>query len=420
MPFVLQPARPTRWGFVVNPIAGNRYGPQIANELKARYENIEPHQHSPAIHLTAASPQVRSYRIKEWIHHALKSKAPDEPVGVLAFGGDGTINDTLLGILFYLFPEVKTVEDLYKTVWNESDNLNDLLQSAGIYLGTVGLGSACDIARLYGAPLSRRTYFVGPRRPSVDEALNYLENFSLSHLNMGMIRSFDENNLDTHHLFTHSFSAGITASEVFDQSSHLTGRFALQFRKILGAWRALQVMSHLMNRYKEPLIADVHYPSSRNEDGIKQNLPMLEVVAHNLVSMAQVVAFPGTPQPGVGVKLLPDTKIRTVVETVLELFWRGLFDLSRLTPHSNLASLNNIPMLDSEGFMKLQDALHPGQAVSFALHDGIGISKSVPAQVDGDSIGRVSRFEIKALNPYPNFLTNSASVMSRLSQGLDF
>lgn len=394
--------RPIHWQLMVNPKSGQFKGPYLATDVVQNWQTQHPD--TPIwLHLTYPQKGNRHERITKAIADA-KNAADQGPTGVIAFGGDGTVNDVLIGILNYIFP--KEGEFLH-LVQNDIDAVTQRMLAASIYLGTQGLGSACDIAHIHGAS------DLEPKN-----ILHYMTSFQTSHLNLGLARWSALNDTNPHErIFSHSANAGQLIAPLFQQTEGQLGKSAMFTRAFLGLIKGFQMQMARAIGWHETTTADMTFP-----DGRIQNIPTLEALSHAIPLAGKVGGFPGTPQPGIGLKILPDNDFMTPWRIAQEALFKGFRAMrghpAALLPTSRLTSMDALTLPDSQEFMRLQEGLNVGEAVSMRFYDSARQMVELPLQIDGDFAGIASELSIQALPPYPHFMTLPGSLMSRLMLGL--
>lgn len=362
----------TDWVLVTNPKAGQFQAAALSEQLVAHPDSsglrIECYQTHPD----------RVQRIKE-ISDYISSKKPssEKPLGVVALGGDGTINDVVKAVMYHLIPNP------HELLSRNSESLTDQMLASGIRIGAVQMGGANDIGSLYGTP-----------KHDVEAVAAYLTESRLMAMNLGLAHLVDA---DTLEIFSHNLAAGKMIAPIYEKTLNERGRWARLHRQLLGLWNFL-VRSPVKVKW-------------RSADGQDHERVVREVISHATIRADGMNGFPGTPQPGLGIKLFPKG-IWAGVRIFQELLSRGRASLkgdpSKVLPNQKLASLDS----------NLQPSLDVGEGMEFSFYDRSDQPLTVPVQANGDFVGRTQRMRLHALPPFPSFMGMPDCLMDRLSQYL--
>jgi hypothetical protein len=309
---------------------------------------------------------------------ASKRPSLQDPLGVLAFGGDRTGNDAIEGVVNYLFPDRRELLSLHPQA------IVDRMLASGIQIGFVRLGGANDNGANYGAP-----------GKDVKEIMNYMDDCHVTSLNMGLAFLGDD---PDPLLFCHSLSAGETIATAYEKTASGRGMGALYKR---GAY----ILYHVFMTQRTFSAAWRYSRGSTGEGEIH------EAVIHPSVRAAAVMGLPGTPWTGLGTKIFAATGYTKKVGFLNEAFSRGRSSLkgdpTSLTPEERLASLDasyQIPMEVGEEMelsfsRKVKEELRPFEAA---------------VAINGDFVRRVTHLRVRALPPWPRAMVRSGSLMSNL------
>ncbi len=370
---LITPIRPgTNWIAVVNPKAGGFEAPKLYAQVKdqvgqgmIRYE-------------TNPDPEARIQEMSRLIANQRPSLS--KPLGILAMGGDRTINDCLSAVLDHIFG------DLSELTERSADRVVDQMLESGIQIGAVCLGGANDIGTNYGAPRNR-----------VEDVMAYLDDARLVCLNMGMAFLAGDPNP---HLFCHSMSCGPTLASSFEQTKDERGKAAELHRARIG-------MANILKH--RPVVA-----RWRDGEGISHERPVLEVLSHASVRVAEYNGFPGTPQPGgLGIIVFPGESRWNTLKLFVEVISRGVSSRRgnprRLLPSERLTTFTD---------PSLQIALPVGGERTFFFHDSQGDVVEVPVGGNGDHIRRSPSVTFRALPPFPNFMVRDGSLMANIYRSM--
>lgn len=352
--------RPTRWLSIANPVAG--FSPSRAQDLLRRLQFLGYEIHTLD---TVPDPGTRTDLIQKKLHDLRPS--PDNPLGVLALGGDGTLTDVVSGVMVYLFGSLSEL-------WEMSvDAIAGRMQASSIYLGVFGLGTANDVANLIGAPGAK-----------INEAIRYLDQAPYGHLNLGIYHLGDSSQSA---LFPHVLSAGRLSAELFTRTTHERGVKA--YLKRLG------VAPALMLRGRRPTGVTGQIRDEAFTDQIE------EVMLHPIPRAGGAFSFPGTPTRGVGVKILAFRgywqKERLILDSVL----RALS--SRWGRPGSIGSDERLAGLDGA----YQQQLLPGDRLNLEF------AAPVPVQSGGDFIASATLLSTRVLPPFPNVLMMGGSILAQ-------
>ncbi len=291
-------------------------------------------------------------------------------------GGDRTLNDTLLAILRHVFPNPK---DLFE---RPADRVVDQMLESGIQLGTARLGGANDIGANYGAPGNKTA-----------DIMSYLDDARLLCLNLGAAFTYGD---PTPHFFCHSVSAGPTLAASFEETQDERGMAAKWHRVRIG-------MANILK----------HRPTHvrwRDGEGVTHRRPVLEILAHAAVRVAQYNGLPGTPQPGgLGVIVFPGESRWKTMKLFREVMARG-FSSQKGNPQGLLPSDRLQTFTDPS----LQIALAVGDERTFSFCDENNAPKEEPIGPNGDHLRRSSSLTVRACPPFPNFMGMKGSLMANL------
>lgn len=358
-----------QWIGVSNDLAGRFEAQRVADELEERLGS------AITIYQTVPDPRQRVADLEALI----KDKAPSSsrPLGILVLGGDGTINDSLTAIIRHLFIDTRYL------LGRPPDRLVDQMLESGIRLGAVRLGGANDIGTLYGVA-----------EGNVDDILDYLTEARLMALNMGL--ALIDN--DRIKLFSQTVAAGTTIASVFEKTRDERGHRAKRHQQILGARNIL---------FPKPF--KIRW---RDADGTAREEMALEIVSHASLRGAETNAFPGTPQPGLGIKVFPSVGLWKRIRLVAELYASARAiskgDLGRLLPDQSMRRLD----------ASFQLSLEPGGEIGFSFYTADDQASKVPSQGNGDFVGLTHSLRVHALPPFPSFMGRDDSPMANLQNRL--
>ncbi len=364
----------TNWIGAVNPMAGRFRAPQIAEAVQGQVGR------GMALYTTSPDPVRRVRDIRALISE--KSPSLRRPMGLLAFGGDRTLNDSLASIVFH------TLKNPMELVLRPGDRVVDQMIESGIQFGPIPLGGANDIGLNYGAPSE-----------DVSAIMDYMDNASVTCLNMGLLVFHDaEKEIPDPQIFCHSVSAGETISPVYEKTTERRGIWAKRYRELL-------FFRHIISQKS----FHAHWKYS---DGTEGEAPILETILHASIRGDELNGFTGTPQPGLGVKLMPAKGFWNTMRIFREVLAAGMAsrksDPSRLLPDSQLASLAP----------EMQHPLQVGESVRIRFRDKDGKPYRTCIQANGDYVARSSDIEIFAVPPFPHFLVREGSLMANLHNHL--
>jgi len=355
-----------KWIFVVNGSAGAFKSKSLAQEVRRLAEQRDPNLRI-LIYETHAESQTRIEEIARLIEAAQSTQA--DPLGLLAFGGDGTINNTLQGVMRFAAPKAVSLEE-------SAARAAEVAFQSGLRVGTVALGSANDLALLYGAPGAKAR-----------DVMNYMDRAVLGGMNLGKAT------LDggASHLFCHNACAGVTIAPSFRDTAHMRGRFSKFVRTLI-------VLRDTFLRHQLVDIRAEGGPSLRGRE-----------VFVNASLIANRMSASPAPQPGLGWSLLPDMNLRETLaflkETVLLGFDIKRSRMERLLPGSSLSTLDP----------RLQGSHHVLESSSYRFFEG-DRPIPVPVQANGDFVGTAQHFQVTALAAFPHFMEMPGSPMHRLQE----
>ncbi len=355
-----------QWVGVFNDAAGRFQAPEVAAQVA---ERIGP---GMSLYQTSPDPVQRVREITDLIRS--RSPSPTRPLGVLAFGGDRTLNDTLLGVLGFIFRDPRDLQ-------GPPEGVADRMLESGIQLGVVRMGGENDNGANYGAPAG-----------DLEEVMAYLDRARVTSLNMGMALLLGD---ETPQIFCHTLGAGETIATVFEKTQRKRGIWNNRRQKLL-------FVAHVL-RQREITARWEDFQGTRREQSI------LEVLVHAAVRTAGINGLPGTPQPGLGVKIFPAEGLWRTLRTFREVISRGRASLkgdpSGLGPEARLESVKD----DS-----LQISLAVGDEIDFSFFTADGVPLATAIQSNGDFRGRSQRVTIRALPPFPRFMVMDGSLMAHL------
>ena len=138
---------------------------------------------------------------------------------------------------------------------------------------------------------------------------------------------------------------------------------------------------------------------------------ILEILIHSVVRADERMGLPGTPQPGLGIKIFPAKGRWNTIKMFREVLWRGIKsrngDPAGLRPEDRLT---NIPE-------HLQLQLLVGQWMEFFFR-----SEESPfftaVQSEGDFEDRADRIRLYVPPPYPYFMTALGALMLNMHGGV--
>ncbi len=357
-----------KWIFVVNGSAGGFKAKVLAEEVRAlmkaggKNSDVEI-----TIYQTHRDPRTRLEGIAQDIR--TKYPSPQNPIGILAFGGDGTINNTLEGVFKYLSPQEKLLSQ-------SAEAIAERMKNSGVLVGTVGMGSANDLAYLYGAP---------GYHPA--EVLNYMAHATPGSLNLASLTLNGEHEF----LVSHNACAGTGITPSFYETKDLRGYGAksLRFFKIM----------------KDSFVF-LSSVKMRMADG--SEIDITEVFFNASIMANRMTGGP-TPQPGVGTLILPKMSRIEAFRFLMSVMKLGLNikmgQLENLMPDKKIQGLNS----------NLQIPLAPGKTFTFTFIDSLGNKLEIPFQANGDYLMHASTAKVTALPAYPTFLQMPNSPMAKLA-----
>lgn len=369
-PALITPIHPnTQWVGVVNSHAGRFEAMTVA---QAVVEQVGPRM---SLYETVADPAQRLRDITDLI--ASKNPSEHNPVGVLAFGGDKTGSDAVNGALRCIFPNLR---DLWE---GAPEAAEERMIASGIQIGMVRLGGANDNGGNHGAPENK-----------IKDIMSFMDDALVTSLNLGAL--FLDNS-PVPQIFCHSVSAGETISPVYEKTVEERGKAAKRHRERLflsNMWA--QKSFHCLWRYP---------------NGMVLNLPSLEILIHAVVRADEKMGLPGTPQPGLGVKIFPSEGFWNTAGIFREVLWKGIKSLrgnpSGLGPDDALKSL---PATH-------QPRLLVGEEMEFGFMEDDGTPFAAAVQAEGDFVMRTNAMRIRALPPFPRFMVRKGSLSANLRGG---
>jgi hypothetical protein len=372
-PALITPIRPeTQWIAVVNPQAGDFQAMAIAsavqNEVGRRMVIYETHE----------DPVRRLKDITALIAERRPSLA--NPLGVIGFGGDKTGSDAVRGVMHYLFPQLSDL-------WKESPRLvSERMLAGGIMAGVLPLGGANDNGGIYGAPKLKAS-----DKNASKKALKFMDDALMTSLNLGVAFLGDEQRPE---VFCHSISAGETIAPVYEKTVEERGIKAKRHRERLfvgNAWAHRSFNAQW-----------------RDASGEIMSEQILEILIHSVVRADERMGLPGTPQPGLGVKIFPAKGRWNTLRMFREVLWRGIKsrngDPTGLRPEDRLS---NIPE-------HLQQPLHVGALREFFFRGPDDLPFATAIQAEGDFSVRTHRLGIYVPPPYPYYMVASGALMANL------
>ncbi len=372
-PALISPVLPnTQWIAVVNPQAGDFEAAAIAAAVQHEVGS------RMTIYETNPDPAQRLRDITALITE--REPSLKNPLGVIAFGGDKTGSDAVMGVEHYVFPR------LYDH-WEDSAELAfERMLASGIQVGVLPLGGANDNGGIYGAPRLRAS-----DKQAAKKALKFMDEALVTSLNMGVAFLGEEQNPQ---VFCHSLSAGETISPVYEKTVEERGKKAKRHRERLflgNAWA--QRSFHAL--WSTP-------------GGEKMSQEILEVLIHSVVRADEKMGLPGTPQPGLGIKIFPAKGRWNTIKMFREVLWTGFKsrngDPAGLGPDDRLKAL--------EDHLQLQ--LNVGKEIEFSFHGTDESLFHTAIQSEGDYVDRASTLRVRALPPFPRFMTSPDSLIANL------
>lgn len=366
-PALITPVRPnTQWVGIVNSHAGHFEALRVAQAVA---EQVGPRM---SLYETVANPIERIRDITSLIG----SKSPSEtnPVGVLAFGGDKTGSDAVVGALHCIFP------DLRELCAASAEAAEERMIASGIQVGMVRLGGANDNGGNHGAPENK-----------VVDVMHYMDNAYVTSLSLGAAY-LDGSTVP--HIFCHSLGAGETISTVYERTVEERGKAAKRHRERI----------FLRNLLAQKLFRCLwRYPG-----GQVLNQPTLEVLIHSVVRADEKMGLPGTPLNGLGVKIFPAQGFWNTAGVFREVLWRGIKSLrgnpNGLGPQDRLDSLPDTH----------QPRLQVGEEMEFGFIGDDGSLFPVAVQTEGDFVARAHQIRVRALPPFPRFMVMEGSLVANL------
>lgn len=355
---------------VVNPVAGKGQGLALVESLQDRSSFV--------IYQTDPNPSRRPEEIAEILD--AKRPSTNRPLTILAFGGDRTVDDVMRGLYLYYFRNEPNLP------FEAPERALERMIEGGIQVGSVAVGSTNDIGSLYGTP---------PPGALVQSFSERLESAMVTTLNVG--RGWTE-----HHpswIFSHTLSAGNTLEPVYEETREERGPGAVRHRRRLATVRALH-----------PRSVNTVWTVWEAQDQL-ETAPLIDILAHALVRVDGKNGLPGTPQPGIGIKLLPwqGGNWGTV--------WRALrFAMQSVSIGRGSLKGDPAGLQPDDRMTVLPAALQIGIPVGQTI--GFIFDQNVTLQAGGDLMGEAQQLWISALAPFPRFLVWPGSVMERLHRSL--
>ena len=345
---------------MVNPTAGRFRAPRIAEEVRQLGGN-----HGLDIFVYETSPDKLD-RILD-LGNRLREINPSEsnPVGLLALGGDGTVNDMVVGVMTYLFP------NLTDYVQGSPEDVATTMLASGIWMGTSAMGGANDLAMLYGAP-----------RPVPLRLVHFMQQATTVPLNLGI--GFLDDGPPV--LFAHTLSGGVAIAPVYEETVDERGMAARRHRQWLGFEK---VVLH-------PQSVSVQWEGGQEES-------TFEVIAHATRRADGMNGFPGAPFPGIGIKVLPNWGRANTARMFSEVVFRGLVSRAGWTS-----------LLMREGGLRSLPPSHQ-QALVVGEEMGFIFEEPVAVQGCGDFLHRASQLKVKAGVPFPRSLSHRSSTMAQIA-----
>lgn len=353
---------------VVNPRAGRFKATEVASQVAEQVGS------RMSVYETVEDDRQRLRDIVERI--ASKHPSLENPLTILAFGGDRTGNDAIEGAIDYLFPKRRELLTL------SSEEIADRMFFSGIQIGYVRLGGANDIGANYGAPGKK-----------VEEIMAYMDNCRLTWLNLGL-SLLDE--YPQPYLFGHSLCAGETIATPYERTAAGRGMGAMVQRGGLGLWNI--VFTHRT--------FDAQWQHSDGSSGEER---ILEVVVHPAVRLATSMGLPHAPLVGMGSKIFVGgygRKLRILGEATSCGFSARKGDPSRLTPEERLKTLDT----------RFQPTMEVGQSMEFKFFSQ-GKPYETAVTINGDFARRAHRVQVFALPPWPRTMVSVPSLMANLHDG---
>ncbi|HSA60184.1 MAG TPA: diacylglycerol kinase family protein [bacterium] len=372
-PALITPIQPnTQWIAVVNPQAGNFEAVDIASAVQHEVGS------RMTIYETDPDPDQRLREITALV--AEKEPSLRNPLGVIALGGDRTGSDAVMGVLRYAFPRL---HDL----WEGAPELvyERMLQS-GIQVGILPLGGANDNGSIYGAPKIRAS-----DKSAAKKALKFMDEALVTTLNLGVAFLGEER---IPQVFCHSLSAGETIAPVYESTVEERGRKAKRHRERLflgNAW-AQRSFHALWNA----------------PGGAGTSQEILEVLFHSVVRADEKMGLPGTPRPGLGVKIFPAKGRWNTVKMFQEVLWAGI-----KSRNGNPAGLGPEDRLKSFSETN-QPRLQVGEEMEFTFRSDDGSPFAAAVQSEGDFVDRASVLRVRALPPFPRMMVADGSLAANL------
>jgi diacylglycerol kinase family enzyme len=362
----------THWIAVVNPQAGAFEAMAIAEAVRHEVGS------QMTIYETNKDPVQRLREITALV--AEREPSLGNPLGVIAFGGDKTGSDAVMGVQNYLFPRR---QDHWEC---SAEEASERMWAGGIQIGVLPLGGANDNGGIYGAPKLKAS-----DKTAAKKALKFMDEALITSLNMGVAFMGEEQSAQ---VFCHSLCAGETIAPVYERTVEERGKKAKRHRERLflqNAWtqRSFQAL------WSTP-------------GGERMSREILEVLVHSVVRADERMGLPGTPHPGLGVKIFPAKGRWNTAKLFKEVLWTGIKsrngDPTGLRPGDRLQAL--------EDHLQLQ--LNVGEEIAFSFTGADEAVFNTAIQSEGDYVDRASSMRVRALPPYPYFMVSEVSLIANL------
>jgi hypothetical protein len=339
-------AEPARYLLIAHGSPKKSHSVLLAASLASALERKTSDPRATSIYLTHPDTAMRHSEIADRIK-CLKGESGDGAVRVIVLGGDGLTHAAMMGVSTFLAPESS---DLFSSL-QSGFSPADAMWNGGIQVVALPLGSANDTPECFGTTAK-----------TVPDILKLFKNLVPLRLSLGVATP----NQGDPVLITHSFGIGST-SRVF--------RWTEEWRTRFWSLYGRQVLTLMSTAFPQSLEA------RWQKDGTDYRQNILEVAGHTIPIIGGSIGFPGTPQEGMGYKVLRNAGRGGVLRpTVLKTLWEmwRLQDPELLLPGT---VLNSLPP-------HLQGAFAFGEETTFTFHHPkTGKPTKASFVANGDFIG---------------------------------
>ncbi len=363
---------------VVNPVAGSGNAPTIAenvtNVMEADRALQQEFRMLPPVR-TVEDP-FETVRLVAAAVRQFKTFRPDTPLDVIAFGGDGTMNEVVRGLLLYIFPNQQDM------IQQSADEVAARMAASGLRVGVIRLGSANDLSVMAGAPGANES-----------DCIDYLRSHTTVPLNLGWL---ELDGINEPIIFSHNAGAGTTIAAMFKSTRTGHGKWVHIKRKMIGGKNVVLSRPFHVN-WKHSQYGDHQFVSR-------------EVFFHGTPLADGSNAFPGTPIQGLGVKGYPLGSIWQMYKIFREVQGKGKAALKGKS--MQIGPDDRIERLEAE----LQLQLLQGQSMEIFFSDEKGQPFAIPVQVDGDYVIDTTRMIVRALPAWPAMRVAADCLLDRHHQ----